>query len=268
MSSIQVVFSDIDGTLIRDDHQPSAYTISVIQALQDKNIPLILVSARMPNAMYPIQQALGIHAPLIAYGGAYVEDEKGHTIAQQVLDFEQACTIKKDLEHRFPTLVCNAYGAHDWVVENRMLSCIQEEESIVKTQAKQASICEFFAEKPLHKFLYMGEPSLIAQARDYINDAYPDCLASLSKDTLMEVVDKRVTKSFGIRAFCEYKSLDPSQAIAFGDSHNDLPMLECVGFGYLMKNAHDELFHEGLYRTNYTHNEDGVAHTLADLLLS
>ena len=48
-------------------------------------------------------------------------------------------------------------------------------------------------------------------------------------------------KGNGIRKILEYYHLDPSQAMAFGDNHNDMEMLETVGTGVAMGNATQQL---------------------------
>ena len=48
-------------------------------------------------------------------------------------------------------------------------------------------------------------------------------------------------KGNGIRKILEYYHLDPSQAMAFGDNHNDMEMLQTVGTGVAMGNATQQL---------------------------
>ena len=69
----KIVFSDIDGTLLNVDRDLSPLTIQTIKSLEEKNIPFILISSRMPVAMRHLQQKLGIeHHPIISYNGGLI----------------------------------------------------------------------------------------------------------------------------------------------------------------------------------------------------
>lgn len=59
----QIVFSDVDGTLLNSAHQLSENTLYAIQALQKRGIPFVIVSARSPSGVYPIQENTGFSLP-------------------------------------------------------------------------------------------------------------------------------------------------------------------------------------------------------------
>ena len=64
---VRIVFSDIDGTLLTDDKRVTEKTEQAVKALLAKGIPFVLVSARMPEAIYPITEQMGVTIPLICY---------------------------------------------------------------------------------------------------------------------------------------------------------------------------------------------------------
>ncbi len=57
---VKIVFSDIDGTFLTNDHHVTDKTEYAVNQLLNQNIPFVLVSARMPEAIYPITERLGI----------------------------------------------------------------------------------------------------------------------------------------------------------------------------------------------------------------
>lgn len=69
---IQAIFSDIDGTLLNSKHQITFDTKNTIQKVVGGNIPFVLVSARMPSSIFPLQQELNINAPVICYSGGLI----------------------------------------------------------------------------------------------------------------------------------------------------------------------------------------------------
>ena len=75
--SIQLICSDIDGTLLDKDRELSKKTSAVFQQLSTK-FPIVLISSRMPKSLRLLQQALGIeNHPQIAYNGSLVRTENG-----------------------------------------------------------------------------------------------------------------------------------------------------------------------------------------------
>jgi HAD superfamily hydrolase (TIGR01484 family) len=59
----------------------------------------------------------------------------------------------------------------------------------------------------------------------------------LSWDRAADVISTKGGKGSAIARILEYYDLEPSQAIAFGDSQNDLDMIHAVGTGVAMGNA-------------------------------
>ena len=57
MKPFKAVFSDIDGTLLNDGHRVTPATARRIRSLARGGVPFILVSARMPSGIFPIQPA-------------------------------------------------------------------------------------------------------------------------------------------------------------------------------------------------------------------
>ena len=47
----QIVFSDVDGTLLNDHHEITFLTRKAILELESKKIPFVIVSARSPSGI-------------------------------------------------------------------------------------------------------------------------------------------------------------------------------------------------------------------------
>ncbi|MAQ76590.1 MAG: haloacid dehalogenase, partial [Aquimarina sp.] len=70
--SYDIVFSDIDGTLLNAERELSNDTKAQIKRIKE-NIPVILISSRMPAAMVHLQKELDIeNTPLICYNGGLI----------------------------------------------------------------------------------------------------------------------------------------------------------------------------------------------------
>ena len=74
-----------------------------------------------------------------------------------------------------------------------------------------------------------------------------------------------VNKSVGIAAMLEHFGLDRSEAIAFGDSPNDIEMLQYVGLGVAVDNAMDSVKRVA-QEVTLSNDQDGVAFFLRNKL--
>lgn len=78
---------------------------------------------------------------------------------------------------------------------------------------------------------------------------------------VFEAVIPGTSKAVGIKQLCEYLGTSPEEAIAFGDSNNDLDMIKCVGTGIAMGNGSDALKALADYVTDSV-LDDGIYHAL------
>ena len=89
---IKIVFTDVDGTFVGDDHHAIAASAPAVRAVA-RHMPLCLVSARSPEGLYPIQRALGFTGPLACFSGAYVLDHEGNELYSSVIPTADALAI-------------------------------------------------------------------------------------------------------------------------------------------------------------------------------
>lgn len=79
---------------------------------------------------------------------------------------------------------------------------------------------------------------------------------------VFEVVPPGISKAHGIGILCDYLGIKPEDAIAIGDSNNDLEMIECVGCGIAMGDGADTLKALADYVTTGIW-EDGIYNALS-----
>lgn len=262
-----IIFSDIDGTLLNKERQLSATTITEIKKLKNK-IPFILISARMPSAMRHLQKELEIEElPIICYnGGLIIIDNK------VVNSTEIRVAIIENLTQWNTALNCHLslYHKDEWYVPV-MDNWAKREENNTKItpQVKIASevIGKWKTEnKSAHKIMAMGEESQINEIVTFLSKEYPDELHLYrSKNTYLEISPKNISKLTVIKFLLQgHYNLPLEETIAFGDNYNDVEMLNHVGYGVAVGNARDEVKQVAKHITELS-IEDGVAKSLKAL---
>ena len=263
---IKIVFTDVDGTLLDAEHRVIPEACASVQKLAQLGIPLVLVSARMPEGLTTIQREMGFTGPLVCYSGAYVLDEQGAELLSHPIDIDTACEIKQFLDCELPGLTCSEYGYHTWICDDDQDPRIQNEERITTLKAQNARLRDVFGRTGIHKFLLMGEPDEMEVAEKRIAAAYPQLAVARSSAILCEVMSGKASKAEGVQVVCRHFGMDPSEAVAFGDGRNDIDMLAAVPESYAMANAPDEVKQVAAHVTRFSNAENGLAHTLEELL--
>ena len=83
---------------------------------------------------------------------------------------------------------------------------------------------------------------------------------------LFELYSRKDTKASGILKIIDHFNIDISNTFAFGDSHNDIEMLNTVACGIAMGNASDEIKSHADKITKSV-SEDGVAYGIKNYIL-
>ena len=254
-----VVFSDVDGTLLDKEHHVSPRTVAAAHMLEERGIPLVLVSARMPEALDEIRRTLGNVGPVVCYGGAYVLDGDGAELLSRPIGIGCALEVRDFVACEAPDVCCMAYGYHAWVTSDRSDPRVQREEKIVGVTSTEGEIEEHFSERGLHKLLLVGESASIERVERVVGAAFPSLTVVRSSPILCEVMDGQVSKAEGIEAVCRHLGVDAADAAAFGDGRNDVAMFDAVGESWAMANAPAEV-RVAATRVTWLDNEhDGLA---------
>ena len=255
---VKIVFSDIDGTFLTDDKRVTARTEQAVKQLLAKGIPFVLVSARMPEAIYPITDAMGIRIPLISYSGALVLTESGDELYSLKMEQDETASFLAAAAQDFPQAAVNYYTGHHWYVEDASDPRVVNEMKITGAVAEERHFSDCLAEGICpHKILMMMEPADCERAERELKAAFPRLNVVRSSATLLEVMDASVTKASGIEHMLQHFRLTPQESLSFGDNYNDLEMLRYTGTSVAMGNA-PQTVKEAAGEVTRSNEEDGI----------
>ncbi|MDO4483135.1 MAG: Cof-type HAD-IIB family hydrolase [Clostridia bacterium] len=256
----KVIFSDVDGTLLNDDHQLTDVTRDAVRRLLAQEIPFVVVSARSPGGIFPILDDLGIRQPIIAHGGSQILDENRNTIHSETFPMELAVRVTDYIDNSGLDACWNAFQLNDWMVRDKTDPKLLEEEAIVRAKARACDLRTMSG--GINKILVICREEHSEEMWHRLAETFPELDIVRSGRLNIEVMPKGITKGTGAAAFCRLRGLDLENAWAFGDQYNDLPMLRAVGHGYLMDSAPDALKDGSLPMAPHN-NDNGLAQMLA-----
>ncbi len=263
----KILCSDLDGTLLSSKSDVSLNAIEQIGKIKNET-KIILVSARMPSAMWYIQEDLGItDQPIICYNGALVLS--GNKELNSVFI---PITILKTIHDLCAELEADLglYYSNEWFVPKTSLRVEKEIKYTKSTPVFQDTeqTLQNWQERKIgaHKIMLMCTKTSADILMPILQEKLSDSLNLYrSNDTLIEIAPKSVSKLSAIKLLMEEHEL-LTDIIAFGDNYNDIEMLENVGCGVAVANARDEVKAISNYIT-LENTADGVAHYIAKNLV-
>ena len=239
MSRINLIMSDIDGTILDKNHQLDSYLIELMPLLKQCNIPFVLASARSPLGIAPISKELGItDCPIACYNGALISlGDK--ILSQYSIDKSELLLLHDFLKKEFPTVSINVYSGKDWLV-NTIDEWVESEAQITGESPKVTSLADFIKDEKtlVHKLLLIDNASTIQKLKETLATMdFPQTDFYLSKDNYLEVTHNQVSKKQALLELANYYQLPLTSIMTLGDNYNDIPMIETAGLGIAMGNA-------------------------------
>ena len=76
---------------------------------------------------------------------------------------------------------------------------------------------------------------------NYLGEFYENLQVVLSSDYWVDLMTKGINKGEAVRNVQRILNVKPEECAAFGDYMNDYEMIQAVGYGFAMANAHPEL---------------------------
>ena len=266
MPSYKIVFCDIDGTLLDSRKRIRTKTKEVIRRLNEKSVPFVLISARMPPSIERIQKRIGCKAPIISYGGALIRDENGKTILDKSLPLSEAVVVRERIHELFPDVISYTFSNDSWITDKddgTAALYLEKETTALRPLVGQPEKV-LNLDDPVHKILCTGEEIAMDELQMRLSREFPECACLKSLPRYLEIMSAEVSKSKAADFLCASLGLTRENAIAFGDNYNDVDMLEFAGLGVAMGNAPD-IVKERADMVAPSNDEEGVRKVLEKL---
>lgn len=232
MNPIKIIFFDIDGTLVNHaTGEISPKTREAVKRLGEKGVLLAIATGR-PAASLPDFGDLRFDA-FCCFNGSLcftpAEIIHSNPIPQEA--------VRKILENTDAMGKAATVAVRDRMAANRYSD---ELAGYYALAGKVLTVAEDFEEvsrEDVYQIMVgcreCDHPALTAGAEGI--------KLAISWDRAVDVIPATSGKGASIGKILEYYGLEPSQAMAFGDSYNDLELLQTVGIGVAMGNAPEAL---------------------------
>lgn len=266
---IRLVVSDLDGTLLNDEHIVSKENKKAINELENKDIKFCIATGRLNASAKVIARELGGSYNIISCNGALIKSADGsERIYINSLKNNKAIAIAELLEsmnqryHFYTedsvyskTLSNSALCYHEQNLKNN-----DDKEDI------RIVICEDIVKKAgivqdILKFIVFFEDENDSQKimNKLIEIEGIDISQSGTKN--LEIMNKNVSKGNAIKIVSDMYKIPTSEIMVLGDQKNDLSMFEIAGVKVAMANGNSRLKTAADFITK-SNNDSGVAYAI------
>ncbi len=252
---MKLIFLDIDGTLTTPgSNEPPQSALDAIKAAQQKGHKVFLCSGRNPGMLSPLLK-FGFDG-VVASAGGYVTvgDEVIYDMPMSKEESELA--VEKLHETGvFCTIECRdgAFGDEDLgsFLESNAGSDGKGNSEIERWRKALAGSLNIrpmgeYDGAPVYKVVVMClHPEQLEPAKKVLEDKYNFVMQEITDPAHRcingELINRKYDKGRGILRICEHLGVPVEDTIGFGDSMNDLEMIETVGTSVCMANGAEAL---------------------------
>lgn len=271
MSEVRMVVTDLDGTLLQQDHTISARDNETLEMLGRLNVCRVAATGRN---LFKVRQVLTESSPfdyVILSSGAGIMDWKTQRLIKalsipaeetgRIIDFlinrKQNFKVSRELpdNHNF-----GWWQSYDCPELNRYVShhrLLGEAVPIDPVKPFLSSQILMFFPSSSDKFDTLKEKIL---------KVFPDLsiirtTSPLNADyTWMEIFPKGVSKAQGIQELCRITGISRESTLSIGNDYNDTEMLDFTQHSYVVDNAPGDL--KLKYLISLAHHDNGFSHAV------
>lgn len=227
-----LVFSDLDGTLLDHDTYDWAPAQPSLDALRQRQIPLVLVSSKTLAELAHYQNEFGLEHPVVAENGAAINVPGGYFQGSTIVD--SVVASREDIQSSYrrvkAALGCRCEAFFELGVSGIMEATGLSEEQAALAQARLGS-------EPV---LWQDTETSLGEFETALGRDGLRCIRGGRFVHIMGDTDKAEAVGKLIDAYqCEWPEATIT-SISLGDGPNDLDMLARTDVGVIIPGKHDQ----------------------------
>ncbi len=242
----KLIATDCDGTILDSEGFMPKEIIKVFRQLKDMGIHILPVTGRNDIIARDYLDDLDIGCPIIGCNGAtLVNFDTGERFFTKAID--KASVIKfMDICKSFAT-PCKIFTTDKQYTDSRVLYEGGINLITVGYKKKMTYSIETILVEDIYSVadkdniikcvVVNNDVDFVLKVRDAINDNIPSLRAVQSNWNCIDINRRDVSKGAAVLEYGNMLGITPEEIIAFGDSENDLSMIEAAGLGVAVENA-------------------------------
>jgi hydroxymethylpyrimidine pyrophosphatase-like HAD family hydrolase len=242
MTAVELVVTDLDGTLWRTADEIHPRVRDAWSELKRIGIPILPASGRRVTSMRVALGAFGWQPPVVALNGAIgIDLGTGKEFHRKVFDSEFAREVLDVFRERAlePCVYVDHQDVDVFVSEHP--STNPGHLTYLGDSARVGDLEEIVATLPIFAFGLLGCPfdRLDPVAADLSGRAATSLQKTFEYDGVgLTVVPLGLSKWAGVLAYCDRTGINDTRVLAIGDGPNDVELLQNAALSISLKGSH------------------------------
>ncbi|MCP8993234.1 Cof-type HAD-IIB family hydrolase [Streptococcus sp. CF9-1] len=243
---IRVIATDMDGTLLDPKGQLDLPRLEkILDKLDQCDIRFVIATGNEVHRMRQLLGHLADRVVLVVANGARIFENneliQAQTWDDAIVDRALAHFKGRECQDQFVVTAMNGGFVKEGTVFTE-LDKFMTPEMIEQLYQRMNFVDEFDPNLfggVLKMSMVVGEERLDSVLQE-INDLFDGHVRAVSSGYgCIDILQDGIHKAWGLVELLKRWNLKPEQIIAFGDSENDIEMLELAGISYAMENAEE-----------------------------
>ncbi|KXB34526.1 Cof-like hydrolase [Aerococcus christensenii] len=285
---LELIVSDMDGTLLNGQLQVHPDNIEAIMHTYSLGIPFIVATGRNFKEAQVVLDKAGIRCPIIGLNGAILFDRDGKvqyeialndSTARSIIQYGQnngyymeAMTAKNvysnSKQHRL-NYIADVIQQHSPDLSREEIEKRAVQAAVVTSVEYLDDLTDLIDQQGQHilkiVFIHEGGNQVLSPLAEELNNTYWDIATTSSFYSNLEVSATRANKGEAVASYCHAHGYHPENIMTIGDNLNDIQMIRLAGYSFAMGNAEEEVKQAAKYQTA-NNNEGGVAKAIQKAL--
>lgn len=259
---MRVIATDLDGTLLNEEHEVSAENLKAIRQAQKQGVEVIVATGRAYFDAASICRKYGLNTYLISYNGAAVHDKNGKKISSLTMDRDDVQYMIKWLEERDYYYEVST-DKKIYIPLHAQEILYREAEGLKGTPLEVNSL-RF--EEILDQIFSQSNMTHVKNYKDILNSgediykvfcfSFDDAKRQIGINTFagmkqflmtssmtnnFELGHKDASKGNALKTLAGHLGISLDETMAIGDNYNDVSMMEIVKFSVAMGTAKEDI---------------------------
>lgn len=238
MKKIKMIAVDMDGTFLKDDmtYNKDRFMKQYNQ-FEDRDIRFVVASGNQYYQLISFFPEIKDKISFVAENGAMVVD-RGKKIFNAAMDKELVHTVLDVLSH-YDDILYLLCGVDSAYVHESIDDVNYEHMNKYYHRLERVSDL-YKVEDTIFKFALLAEPEVLPKVESELNEKVGHLVnAVISGDRAIDLNVPGINKASGLQKLQTIYSINDHETCAFGDSGNDMEMLQHVKYGFAVANARD-----------------------------
>ena len=258
---IKLIVTDLDGTLLNNNHEVPERFWGVAKRLFDKGIMLSIATGRSHVSITEKFQPIVHQLYAISDNGSLIIHDNNELLSKPLPphEVEKLVITARSLTNAWPILC----GKNQWFLENSdtvLLETVSHYHNNVKVVDDLTKVTD-----AIMKLTVLDLAGSEQNSYPHYKHFEGSLKIAVGGPMWLDIMRADVNKGEAVQVLQQLNNISTDETLVFGDFMNDLEMMQTATYSYAMKNANPKLIEVANYITEKDNNNAGILDVIETL---